>query len=205
MIEVGRTFGSHHPGITRQLTLPVEPPPGGPLATWPREAVLEWRARQRLAGADREGAAAALGELRDAGFAPLATRLAAEQAMGAAPGDPLAAARASLARGDVAAAAEAARARLASARGVERLEPLLLLGVAEFGAAHTAPALAAFGEAQRLAPGDGRAYTFEARVRLANGDAQGARRALGRGLAAAPADSMLQRAWRAMAGDAPPR
>jgi hypothetical protein len=181
----------------------VEPPPGGPLAGWPREAVLEWRARQRLASSDREGAAAALAELRDAGLPVLATRLAAEDpALGAAAAD-IAAARAGLARGDVAGAAAAARTLLAAADGYSRLEPLLVLGIAEFGAAHEAGALAAFAEAQRIAPRDARAYLFEARVRLAGGDAAGARRTLERGLARAPADSALNRARQAMAGGAP--
>jgi hypothetical protein len=206
MIEVGRTYGSHHPGITRELTLPVEPPPGNPLAGWPRDAVLEWRARQRLSSPDREGAAAALAELRDAGADSLATRLASERATsgGGLSGDPLDGARASLARGDVAGASAAARALLATARGASRLEPLLVLGVAEFGAARETRALAAFAEAQAIAPADARAYTLEARVRLAGGDPAGARRALERGLARAPADSVLNGAWRALAGAGAP-
>ena len=199
MIEVGRTYGSHHPGITRLLTLPVVPPPGGPLDGWPREQVLEWRARQRLLSADRESAASALAELRDAGEGSLADRLAA-----GTDADPLAVARANLARGDVAAAGAAARARLTSATGAARLEPLLVLGVAEFGAAHEAAALAAFAEAQSIAPADARAYALEARLRLAGGDRDGARRAIARGLARAPADSGLGGAWRVLTGGAPP-
>ena len=106
--------------------------------------------------------------------------------------------------GDVAGASTMARAVLGSARGAARLEPLLLLGVAEFGAAHPDAAIAAFAEAQSVAPGDGRGYTLEARVRLAGGDPGGARRALERGLAHAPADSALRLALRALAANGPP-
>ncbi|HXS83390.1 MAG TPA: fused MFS/spermidine synthase [Methylomirabilota bacterium] len=206
MIEVGRTYGSHHPGIIRQLTLPVEPPPGNPLSDWPHETVLAWRARQRLANADREEAGVVLAELRDAGFGALATRLASQGGASAgAAGDPLADARARLAAGDVAGASAAARSLLATARGPSRLEPLLLVGVAEFGVAHEAEALAAFAEAQSIAPRDPRAYAFEARVRLAGGDAAGARGALARGLARSPADSVLKRALHVLEGATAPR
>jgi len=197
MIEVGRSYGSHHPGITRLLTLPVVPPVEGPLAGWPREVVLEWRARQRLSSPDRENAAAALAELRDAGLPALAARLAP-----GAGADPVKAARASL---DVAGAMVAARSLLATATGASRLEPLLVLGVAEFGAAHEDAALAAFAEAQAVAPADPRAYALEARVRLARGDTDGARRALERGTAHAPGDSTLARGLRVLAGSRPPR
>ena len=200
MIEVGRTYGSHHPGITRLLTLPVVPPVAGPLAGWPREVVLEWRARQRLSSPDRENAAAALTELRDAGLPALAARLAP-----GAGADPLTAARASLASGDVAGASAAARSLLATAIGASRLEPLLVLGVAEFGAAHEDAALAALEEAQAVAPGDPRAYALESRVRLARGDTDGARRALERGSAHAPGDSTLARGLRMLAGGRLPR
>jgi len=104
----------------------------------------------------------------------------------------------------VAGASAAARTRLASATGAARLEPLLVLGVAEFGAAHEAAALAAFAEAQSIAPADARAYALEARLRLAGGDRDGARRAIARGLARAPADSGLGGAWRVLTGGAPP-
>ena len=205
MIEVGRTYGSHHPGITRQLALPVDPPPGNPIAGWPREAVLGWRARQRLASGGQAGAALVLAELRDAGFDALATRLASRQpAFDGAAGDPLAAARSLLASGDVAAASAAARALLAGAHGPARVEPLLMVGVAEFGAGHEAAALAAFAEAQAIAPRDARAYTYEARARLAGGDVDGARRVLARGLARSPADSVLKRALQAVTRQAPP-
>ena len=206
MIEVGRTYGSHHPGIVSMMTLPVVPPEGHPMADWPSDAVLEWRARRRLAAADREGAEAALVELREAGAGAIAARLTAERAM---PGgasmapDALAPARASLARGDVAGARAMARAVLGSAQGEKRLEALLVLGVAEFGAAHPDAALAAVAEAQSVAPRDGRGYALEARVRLAGGDPGGARRALERGVAHAPADSALRLALRAMAANAP--
>jgi Flp pilus assembly protein TadD len=58
--------------------------------------------------------------------------------------------------------------------------------VTEFGAGNEGAALAAFVEAQSITPSDARAYAFEARVRLASGDAAGARRALARGLARSP-------------------
>jgi spermidine synthase len=52
MIEVGRAHASRHPGIAGRLALPVVPPAGHPLSGWPLDAVLVWRARQRLASAD---------------------------------------------------------------------------------------------------------------------------------------------------------
>jgi hypothetical protein len=70
MIEVGRGFGSRHPGISSQLSLPVVPPEGSPLASWPRESVLLWRARQRLAAADPRAALQVATELGAAGVSP---------------------------------------------------------------------------------------------------------------------------------------
>jgi spermidine synthase len=70
MIEVGRDFGSRHPGIASRLGLPVVPPEGNPLATWPREPVLLWRARQRLASADPQAALLVATELGAAGVSP---------------------------------------------------------------------------------------------------------------------------------------
>jgi hypothetical protein len=70
MIEVGRDFGSRHPGIASRLSLPVVPPDGSPIASWPREAVLLWRARQRLASADPGAALAVATELGASGVSP---------------------------------------------------------------------------------------------------------------------------------------
>ncbi len=206
MIEVGRTYGSHHPGITNRLAPSLVPPPGNPLADWPLADVLEWRARRRLASADDATAEQVLAELRAAGFVTLAERLAAERtrvASGSTAAEPLDDARARLARGDVAGAGEVARRLLASASGVARLEPLLMLGVTEFGAQRNERALAYFEEAQATAPTDTRAYNYEARVRLAANDLAGARRALERGLVRVPGDPTLTRALRELDGPTP--
>ena len=80
LIEVGRGLASHHPRVLDELARPVVMPAGGPLDGWPREVVLEWRARERLAGADAAAAGSALAELRAAGGGALADRLAREQA-----------------------------------------------------------------------------------------------------------------------------
>jgi len=209
MIEVGRAFSSHHPGVTSQFTLPVLPPAGGPLSDWPREAVGEWRARQRLAGADPVETDVVLAELRQAGLSTLAVRLAAERALpgsGAQAGDPLAEARACLARGDTEGATAAARRVLARVSGAAQLEPFLLLGISAFGAQRNDDALGSFRHAQRIAPADARGYLYEARVRLAAADVTGARLALERGLAHAPGDSILTAALRGLdRTDASPR
>src|SRR4029077_20572419 len=78
MIEVGRGYSSHHPGVTAAFGLLVLPPPGNPMSGWPRETVVEARARRRLASADAAGAAGVLAEVSAAGLEPLATRLAGE-------------------------------------------------------------------------------------------------------------------------------
>ena len=70
MIEIGRGHASRHPGITSRLGLPIVPPAGNPLATWPRESVLLWRARQRLTSADPQAALAVVTELGAAGVSP---------------------------------------------------------------------------------------------------------------------------------------
>ena len=175
MIEVGGRYGSHHPGIANRVRLTVIPPPGGPLADWPPELVLEWRARRLLVSADDSTARAVLAELRGAGLSALAETLAGERERARnreEASDPLAEARVRLASGDVTGAAGIARQLLASAVGPARLEPLLVLGVAEFGAQRTPEALACFAEAQVVAPADTRAYQFEARVHLAATDAR---------------------------------
>ncbi len=203
MIEVGRAYGSHHPGVVNRLALPVVPPPGNPLGGWPRDLVLAWRARQRLASADPVGREAALVELRDAGFAPLSATLSAERAQagrGAGTAEPVAQATSPWTGGDVSGAAAGARLLLASTTGPARLEPLLVLGLSEFAAQRHAEALACFREAQAVAPSDVRAYNFEARVRLAARDVTGARRAIQRGLTHVPGDSTLVRSLRALEG-----
>lgn len=77
LIEVGRGLASHHPQVLEELARALVPPAGGPLARWPREQVLEWRARERLAGADAAAASRVFAELRSAGAGALATTLAA--------------------------------------------------------------------------------------------------------------------------------
>jgi spermidine synthase len=213
MIEVGREYGSHHPGVGNLLALPVVPPAGNPLSGWPRDRVLAWRARQRLAGADPGETEAVLAELRDAGFAPLAAELsaansrAAREVRDASDGGAAVAlepARSGLSGRDYSTAGAAARQALASATGAARLEPLLVLAVSEFAAGRPADALARLQEAQAIAPTDVRAYKLEARVRLAAGDAAGARRAIEQGLAQVPGDTTLMLALRALDGAAPP-
>ena len=209
MIEVGRAYGSHHPGVASQLALPVVPPAGNPLVGWPREDVLAWRARRKLASANREEAAGVAAELRDAGLASLYADLAAEHARvapGAGGAESLEQAGSNAMGDDVARAGSGARQALTRASGAARLEPLLLLGISEFGAQHHAEALARFHEAQGVAPADVRAYNYEARVRLVAGDVAGARRAIERGLVHVPGDSTLTLALRALEGAGlPPR
>ena len=201
MIEVGRLYSSRHPAITSLFTLPVVPQAGSPLSSWPIDVVAEMRARQRLATADPTAAAAVFAELRAAGLSPIATKLAAEQPPAggvSATQDPLVEARALLARGDAEGAGAIARRVLAGAAGPARLEPLLLLGVALFGAERQAEALESFGRAERVAPTDRRAYSLESRARLAQGDSAGARRTLERGLSRVPGDSTLAAALHAL-------
>lgn len=203
MIEVGRRYGSHHPGVVSRLGLSLVPPPAAPLQGWPLEVAVEWRARQRMESRDPEAAALVSEELRQGGFAALAGRLEAERAQ-PRPGemDPLIEARALLARGEAARAKTVAARALAGAAGPARLEPLIVLGIAEFAGGHPELALGHFSEAQSIAPRDPRAYNFEARVRITSGDAEGARRALARGLANIPGDSALVLARRALDGPA---
>jgi hypothetical protein len=213
MIEVGREYGSHHPGVGNLLALPVVPPPGNPLSGWPRDRVLAWRARQRLAGADAGETEAVLAELRDAGFAPLAAELSAansgdaqdvrdgREGRDASDGGAAVAlepARSGLSGRDYSAAGAAARQALASATGAARLEPLLVLAVSEFAAGRPEGALGLLHEAQAIVPSDVRAYKLEVRVRLAAGDAAGARRAIEHGLIQAPGDTTLMLALRAL-------
>jgi len=206
MIEVGGVYGSHHPGTASLFTSALVPLPGNPLADWPREAVVEWRARRRLVNVGDDVAGQVLAELRSAGFGKLAGRLAEERARATSVArnvGPMDEARARLARGDVAGAAELARQVLEQSTGPARLEPLLMLGIAEFGAQRNAEALAHFQHAQALAPLDERAYLYEARLRLTMNDIAGARRALERGLAQLPGDPALSQALRALDDRAP--
>ena len=136
----------------------------------------------------------------------LADQLEAERTRAvsaAAAQEPISEAHARLAAGDAAGARAALQRALQGLSGAARLEPLLLLGVAEFGGERNAEAVAAFREAQQVAPRDPRAYTFEARVLLAANDAAGARRALERGLARAPGDTTLTRALRTLEESSP--
>jgi spermidine synthase len=93
MIEIGRGHASRHPGITSRLGLPIVPPAGNPLATWPRESVLLWRARQRLTSADPQAALAVVTELGAAGVSPDSLESALRRALaggaaGTGPGEP---------------------------------------------------------------------------------------------------------------------
>lgn len=201
MIEVGRGYNSQHPGVTAGFGLTALPPADGPLAGWPAEPVIEWRARQLLASVHRENAAAVYTELRAAGRGGLATRLAEERTRSADSSgtvNPLDVARARLASGDAEGAAAAARQALGAATGAGRLEPLLMLGVTAFAAHHPEDALAHFREAQSVAPHDARAYNYEARIRIAARDLIGARTALERGLSHVPGDAVLTQALRAI-------
>ena len=208
MIEVGRGYGSQHPGVAAGFGLTAIPPANGPLASWPAESVIEWRARQLLASARGGNAAAVYAELRDAGRGALAARLEAERSTPAAStgvAATVAQARARLASGDPAGAGSLARTALATAVGAERLEPLLVLGITEFAAGRHAAALEQFQDAQRVAPLDARAYNYEARVRLAERDVTGARAALERGLGRVPGDAALLQALRALDQGAAPQ
>jgi Flp pilus assembly protein TadD len=150
-----------------------------------------------------------LTELHLAGLAPLAAKLAEEKQRAvrdAAAAGPLAEAQSRLAASDFAGASTIARQALRTATGAVRVEFLLVLGIAEFVTQHHADAVTRFQEAQALAPGDPRAYNYEARVRAVQKDVPGARRVLVRGLAHVPGDSTLTFALRTLdGGAAPPR
>ena len=75
-----------------------------------------------------------------------------------------------------------------------RLEALLLAGMASQAARRDSTAFARFREAQALAPHDGRAYDYEARMRFAARDFSGARAVVERGLKNAPGDTSLTQA-----------
>src|SRR5580765_5089191 len=75
-----------------------------------------------------------------------------------------------------------------------RLEALLLAGMSEQAARRDSMAFARFREAQDLAPHDGRAYDYEARMRFAARDLVGARAVVERGLKNIPGDASLTQA-----------
>ncbi len=95
--------------------------------------------------------------------------------------------------GDRTGAIVAARRALAALTGSERLEPLLVLGAAQWQLQQATDALGSAREAQTIAPLDPRGYDLEARIRVSLGDARGALAAIERGLARTPSDpSLLQ-------------
>jgi hypothetical protein len=74
------------------------------------------------------------------------------------------------------------------------LEALLLSGMAEQAGRRDSVAYARFRQAQALAPHDGRAYDYEARMRFAARDLAGARAVVERGLRNVPGDPALKQA-----------
>src|SRR6185369_7153971 len=79
MVEVGRGLASHHPDVLREFPRAVVPPPGGPLASWPRALVLHARAESMLQGAGDAEALAIYDQLRAAGAGDIAAALAGER------------------------------------------------------------------------------------------------------------------------------
>jgi spermidine synthase len=75
-----------------------------------------------------------------------------------------------------------------------RLEALLLSGMASQASRRDSTAFARFREAQDLAPHDGRAYDYEARMRFTAHDFPGARAVVERGLKNVPEDPALKQA-----------
>ena len=199
MVEVGRAYGSHHPDVTGGLALTVAPPDGHPFAAWPREAVLEWRARRRLAAADGGGSEAVYAELHASGAEGVIARLRAEGAASVRT-NAVIEAQARLAARDHAGAIAIAREALAQARGADRTELLIVLGIASYATQQPAEALARFRDAQANDPRDPRPYNYEARIQAASQDLSGARATLARGLQHVPGDTTLTRALRALDG-----
>src|SRR5262249_53403224 len=108
--------------------------------------------------------------------------------------------------GDVKGSGVAAAHVLAEAEpGPTRIEALLLSGMAAQDAHRDSVAFARFREAQELAPHDGRAYDYEARIRFAARDFTGARAVIERGLLNAPGDPSLTQALQVLSQAAPPR
>jgi spermidine synthase len=86
-----------------------------------------------------------------------------------------------------------------------RLEALLLSGMASQAAHRDSTAFARFREAQDLAPHDGRAYDYEARMRFAARDFAGAHAVVERGLKNVPGDAALTQALQVLSQQAPAR
>ena len=84
-----------------------------------------------------------------------------------------------------------------------RLEALLLSGMASQAARRDSTAFARFREAQDLAPHDGRAYDYEARMRFAARDFAGARAVVERGLQNVPGDAALTQALQVLSQPPP--
>ena len=85
-----------------------------------------------------------------------------------------------------------------------RLEALLLSGISAQAARRDSVAFSRFREAQDLAPHDGRAYDYEARMRFAARDLVGARAVVERGLKNVPGDAALTQALQVLT-QPPPR
>jgi len=77
--------------------------------------------------------------------------------------------------------------------------------MAEQAARRDSLAFARFREAQGLAPHDGRAYDYEARMRFAARDFAGARAVVERGLQNAPGDAALTKALQVLSQQPPKR
>ena len=86
-----------------------------------------------------------------------------------------------------------------------RLEALLLAGIASQAARRDSTAFARFREAQALAPHDGRAYDYEARMLFASHDMVGARAVVERGLRNVPGDKALTQALQVLSQEAAKR
>jgi Flp pilus assembly protein TadD len=108
--------------------------------------------------------------------------------------------------GDVRGSGQAAGKVLATAGpGPARLEALLLAGLAEQAGRRDSLAFARFREAQRMAPHDGRAYDYEARMLFAARDMVGARAVVERGLRNVPGDKALTQALQVLSQQAAKR
>jgi len=228
--------------VLREFPRAVVPPPGGPLASWPRALVLHARAESMLQGAGDAEALAIYDQLRAAGAGDIAAALAGERREALEHerfATRLAQARGNAERGDAAGARTIleeviaqggggpedwvllarVRRELGDARGsglaaghvlgspsadATRLEALLLSGMAEQVARRDSTAFARFREAQDLAPHDGRAYDYEARMRFAARDLAGARAVVERGLRNVPQDAALTQALQVLSQQSPP-
>jgi len=79
LIEIGRGATSYSPAVLAELPHPVVPPAAAPFTGWPRRSLIEWRAREKMFGADDAAAAGAVAEVRAAGLPSLADSLAADR------------------------------------------------------------------------------------------------------------------------------